>query len=133
VTLEEHHGDVVLRIELGQAGNGLTKEAVELALVVGHPKELQTGDVELTGIKGIEDCLGGRVDLGMGVIVDLEPLAGDSVNALHGGHLHQPGPMDTVGELGIGLFANAEPDEHEQRALGFIHRKVERVEKGKEG
>ena len=119
MSLEEHHGDVVLGIKAGQITHRLFMLTVELALVIGHSQELQTGDIKFSGIQGIEYCLRGGIDLGMGVVVYLQAITCQSCQSLHGGQFYQAGPIDMVWEMGIRLLVDAETRQHEEGLRGF--------------
>ena len=119
MSLEEHHGDVVLGIEPGQITHRLFMLTVELPLMIGHSQELQTGDIKLSGIQGIENCLRGGIDLGMGVVVYLQAITCQSCQSLHVCQFYQVGPIDMVWEMGIRLLADAEAHQHEEGLRGF--------------
>ena len=119
MSLEEHHGDVVLGIKAGQITNCLFMLTVELPLVIGHSQELQTGDIKLSGIQRVEYCLRDGIDLGMGVVVYLQAITCQSCQSLLGGQFYQAGPIDIVWEMGIWLLADAETHQHEEGLLGF--------------
>ena len=119
MSLEEHHGDVVLGIKAGQITHCLFMLTVELPLVIGHSQELQTGDIKLSGIQGIENCLRGGIDLGMGVVVYLQAITCQSCQSLHVSQFYQVRPIDMVWEMGIRLLADAETHQHEEGLRGF--------------
>ena len=119
MSLEEHHGDVVLGIKAGQITHCLFMLTVEFPLMIGHAQELQTGDVKLSGIQGIENCLRGGIDLGMGVVVYLQAITCQSCQTLLGSQFDQLGPIDMVWEMGIRLLADAETHQHEEGLRGF--------------
>ena len=50
MSLEEHHGDVVLGIKAGQACHCLFMLMIEFPLMIGHPQKLQTGDIQVPSI-----------------------------------------------------------------------------------